>query len=426
MSTSAPTTSPSDSSTISSPRCRIRTLLPTLYLGRYPPGPKNSLTDVPGVLASTSSIHSAPSATPGSVNTGLTCILPRRDFFSKACFAGLFRFNGSGELTGSHWIEETGLLHSPIVLTNSFAVGAAYQGIYEYCVPRYKAEDDGEVDWFLLPVVGETFDGFLNDMSTFAVRSQDVVRGLEAVSGDAVEEGCTGGGTGMICHWFKGGTGSSSRVVMGESGGREKEFTVGALVQANYGAMRDFKMAGVPVGRLMVRAMEERLRENPDDAETLAEQMVLANLKQHKDKKDGSIIVIIATDAPLHPTQLQRLAKRATVGLAKVGGLGHNPSGDIFLAFSTGVEIPVQTVGAQHRSVNPWTPSTLSIEMIDDQTINALIEATADAVEESIYNAVCMAESMTGFKGRRIDALNLEKVKELMEKYGAAVMTETG
>jgi len=213
--------------------------------------------------------------------------------------------------------------------------------------------------------------------------------------------------------------------VKGESGGKEKEFMVGALVQANYGAMRDFKIAGVPIGRLMVREMEDRLRQNPDDAETLAEQMVFANIKSHKDKKDGSIIVVIATDAPLHPTQLQRLAKRATVGLAKVGGLGHNPSGDIFLAFSTGVEVPVQTVGAQHKSVDPWTPSTMSIEMIDDQTINALIEATADAVEESIYNAVCMAESMTGFRGRRVDALDLRKVKELMEKYGAAVLTET-
>jgi len=149
----------------------------------------------------------------------------------------------------------------------------------------------------------------------------------------------------------------------------------------------------------------------------LVESMIQAQINAAKDKKDGSIIVIIATDAPLHPLQLQRLAKRATVGLARVGGVGHNPSGDIFLAFSTGNEIPVQTVGADHRDVDPWKPAAMSVDMIDDNTINSLFEAAADSVEESIYNAVCMAENMTGFQDRVAHGLPLERVKELMQKY---------
>ncbi|KAF1986556.1 DmpA/ArgJ-like protein [Aulographum hederae CBS 113979] len=428
-------TSPSQLTSTPPPssRCRIRELLPTLYLGRYAPGPKNSLTDIPGVLVSTQSIHAPPpghSAPPNAINTGVTCILPRRDWFHQACYAGIFRFNGSGEMTGSHWIEETGLLHSPVVLTNSFAVGAAYTGIYEYSIPRYsgvekeEGEEVGEVDWFLLPVVAETFDGFLNDLRHFAVTPAHVVKGLESVSEAPVQEGNSGGGTGMLCHYFKGGTGSSSRVVPGfdvDDGGKQvdKDFTIAALVQANYGAMRDFRIGGAPVGRLYQERIAERIRKDPDSVKSLADQMVAAQLEAHKEKKDGSIIIILATDAPLHPLQLQRLAKRATVGLAKVGGQGHNPSGDVFLAFSTGNAIPVQTVGAQHKSVDPWRPTVMEkgVKVVDEQTINALLEAAADVVEESIYNAVCMAETMVGMKGRRMEAADLGMIRELMEKY---------
>ena len=214
------------------PRQRVRAVLPTLYLGRYSPGPKNSLTDVPGVLVSTQSIHASeryPSAAPNAINTGVTTILPRKDWFHKATFAGIFRSNGSGEMTGSHWIEETGLLHSPIVITGSFGVGSAYNGIYEYGI-REHADSVGKVDWFLLPVVAETFDGFLHDMTKFAVTPQHVVTGIDTASSAPVAEGNTGGGTGMICHMFKGGTGSSSRVVTGEN---NKTYTIGALAQAN-------------------------------------------------------------------------------------------------------------------------------------------------------------------------------------------------
>lgn len=382
-------------------RLRIRALLPTLPLGRLPPGPLNSLTDVPSVLVHTHSIHLPPSPSGGgAVNTGVTTILPRRDFFHSACYAGLFRFNGSGEMTGSHWIEETGLLHSPVVLTNSFAVGAAYNGILEYGVREYS--EKGRVDWFMLPVVGETFDGFLSDVGRFAVTAGDVVRGIESANKGAVEEGNTGGGTGMVCHFYKGGTGSSSRVVEGEGG---RKYTVGALVQANYGRGDALRIGGVPVGRILEEQRDEAGRER------------LKELEKEKDRKDGSIIVVLATDAPMHPLQLQRLAKRATVGLARAGGVGHNPSGDIFLAFSTASEIPVQTVTGNKRTVDPWKPTPLTVEVMDDQTINSLFEAAADATEEAIYNALCMAETMEGLDGRMVEALPLDKVKEIMAKY---------
>lgn len=394
----------------STPRQRVRDLLPTANLGRYQTGPKNSLTDIPGVLVSTQSIHSSPSypdAKPNQINTGVTTILPRKDWFHKACFAGIFRFNGSGEMTGSHWIEETGLLHSPIVITGSFGVGAAYNGIYEYAIREY-SDKEGKVDWFLTPVVAETFDGFLHDVSKFAVTPQHIVQGIDSASSEAVQEGNTGGGTGMLAHWFKGGTGSSSRIVPGEA---SKSYTVAALVQANYGAMRDFRIAGAPIGRLIFEEQERMAREDPTNPALLSQASLLfKHIMAHKDKKDGSIIIILATDAPLHPLQLQRLAKRATVGLARAGGWGANPSGDIFLAFSTAAEVEVQ------NEADRWTPREHAIDMVEDATINALFEAGAEAVEESILNAVCMAESMEGWSAT-VDALNLDRVKELMEKY---------
>ncbi|GKT57743.1 peptidase family T4 protein [Colletotrichum tofieldiae] len=382
--------------TQSTPRGRIRDVLPNLHLGTWPAGPKNSITDVPGVLASTQSIH-----TEDGVNTGVTVILPRRGWFKEACYAGIFRFNGSGELTGSHWIEETGLLASPIVLTNSFSVGDAYRGIYEYATKHY-SNDKGEVGWFLLPVVGETFDGYLNNISKLAVKSSDIVRGIDTVTDEPVPEGNTGGGTGMICHYFKGGTGSSSRLVEGFDGeGNEKNYTVAALVQANYGKAGHLRIGGFPVGRILEK---EKAEEQADVA-------------RHKDKKDGSIIVIIATDAPLTPIQCERLAKRATVGLSRVGGYGHNPSGDIFLAFSTGNHIPVQTLNKEKRDVDPFKAKALRIEAIDDTSINGLLEAAADATEESIYNALCSAETLTGFCGHKIEELPLDRLKEIMKKY---------
>lgn len=428
----APTGLPSEPQ--SSSRRRFRDLVPDAPLGRYPPGRLNSITDVPGVLASTISIRLPPNDTHAAANTGVTAILPHADHFSHAVYAGMFRFNGSGEFTGSHWIEETGLLHSPVVLTNSFAVGAAYTGIYEHAV-REHADERGRVGWFLTPVVGETFDGFLNDMGRFAVTSADVVRCIDAARGDvAVPEGNTGGGTGMICHWFKGGTGSSSRIVpsaasvakektaedgrgeQGDDPAATKGYTVAALVQANYGRMSAMRMCGAPVGRL-IEEERARLADAAGAAEAARHESDKAELAAAKEQKDGSIIIVLATDAPLHPLQLQRVAKRATIGLARVGGVGHNPSGDIFLAFSTANKVPVQTVTAAGASVDPWVPAPLSVQVLDDQTINAVFEAAADATEEAIYNALCMAETMEGLDGRVIDAIEPELVKKFTEKY---------
>ena len=387
---------------VTTPRRRIREAVPGIKIGLWPPGPKNGITDVPGVLVHTQEMRSDD----GNTNTGVTTILPRGDWFNQACYAGLFRFNGSGEMTGSHWIEETGLLASPVVLTNSFAVGGAYQGIYQHAIERQREADrEGGVGWFLLPVVGETFDGHLNDISVFAVTPDHVARGIASASADPVPEGNRGGGTGMICQGFKGGTGTSSRVVPGAAaadGGGEVKYTVAALVQSNFGKLGNLRVAGVPVGRILA---EQQRQAGPSEAD------------RAKEKKDGSIIVVVATDAPLHPLQCQRLAKRATVGLARTGGYGYNPSGDIFLAFSTANEIPVQTFTGTHRAVDPFKAAPLRVDVTDDQTINALFEAAADATEEAIYNSMCMAETMVGFKGRRIEALPLDRLREIMDKY---------
>ncbi|KAM0331441.1 hypothetical protein ACHAQA_003115 [Verticillium albo-atrum] len=447
-----------------SDRVRVRTLLPDLFLGAWPPGPKNSLTDVPGVLVSTQSLHPT-----RSVNTGVTCILPRKEWFTDACHAGLFRFNGAGEMTGSHWIAETGLLNSPIVITNSLSVGDAYRGVYEHALKNHTTED-GELEAFMIPVVAETFDGYLSDISKMSVKPSDIVRGIDMATDEPVKEGNTGGGTGMICHHWKGGTGSASRVLPGRgTDEEEKSYTVGVLVQANYGKAPHLRIGGAPVGRILLHQQEQeqlqfqehqrlhqeqqqqqphhssssdhRVEEGDEDVDVdeeedaaadarAAEEAQLqhqvfaqyrnwqANVAAHKERKDGSIITVVATDAPLTPTQCERLAKRAAVGLSRVGGYGHNPSGDLFLAFSTGNRVPVQTLAMDGPAgFDAYRARALKIEIVDDATVNGLIEAAADATEEAIYNALCMADSMDGFKGRKVEALPLQKLKEIMQKY---------
>ncbi|EFY91865.1 peptidase family T4 protein [Metarhizium acridum CQMa 102] len=379
-------------------RDRIRNILPDIYLGRWPTGRLNSITDVPGVLVHTQSIE------PDSdVHTGVTTILPREDWHKFSSFAGLFRFNGCGEMTGSHWLNETGLLCSPIIITATSSVGEGYRGVTEY-VYRHHRQQGGEVDLFLLPVIAETYDGFLSDPARFAVTPEHVIKGIQSATADAVPEGNTGGGTGMICHRFKGGTGSSSRIVKGySSDGKEVDYTVGVLVQANYGLAETLCIDGVPVGRILQR--EGKLSAKPADVDA------------PEPRKDGSIIIIVSTDAPLIPIQLQRLATRATVGLGKVGGYGNNNSGDIFLAFSTANKVPFGDVSLQSRpGFNDFTPAERVVRMSDNDTMNGLFEAAADATEEAIYNAMFMAESMTGYKGRHVPALDLDDVKRIVEK----------
>ena len=381
----------------SASRGRIRDVLPGLRLGKWPTGKLNSITDVPGVLVHTESIRPD-----RDVNTGVTTILAREDWTKYSSFAGVFRFNGCGEMTGAHWIEETGLLSSPIIITATSSVGDAYRGVWEYCYREYAK--DREMDLFMFPVATETYDGYLSDQSRFALTPQHVINGIKSASADRVPEGNTGGGTGMICHRFKGGTGSSSRLVEGfDTEGNAKTYTVGVLVQANYGSAENLSIGGIPVGSI------------------LKEQSEAASAKSEfsEPRKDGSIIIVVGTDVPLLPVQLQRLAKRATVGLGKVGGYGSNTSGDIFLAFSNANAIPLQVLssdGGGEKTTTPYTPASHGVQMSDNDTITGVFEAVADATEEAIYNAMFMAEDMVGFKGRRVDALDLEKVKNIVNK----------
>lgn len=453
-------------------RGRVRDVLPGLDLGAWPPGPKNSLTDVPGVLVSVQS------AQPNEqVNTGVTIILPRKEWLTEACYANVFRFNGAGEMTGSHWIQESGLLNSPIVLTNPFSIGDAHRGVYEWAI-RHHVEETGELESLFIPVVAETYDGYLSDICKMPIKPQDITRGIDLCTDDPVPEGNTGGGTGMVCHHWKGGTGSSSRVVTGkDADGDETPYTVGVLVQANYGKAQHLRIGGAPVGRILheERAHERLIQQEIDDlrreeeervqkeqqrqqrhleamqrasapqvipgmdqafaeAQQLAAQLQHSNqsaeaqlqahlrwqasVAAHKTRKDGSIIVVLATDAPLSSAQCERLARRATVGLSRVGGYGHNMSGDIFIAFSTGNSIPVAPIKLDGPpEVDPFKPKAINVETIDNMTIDGLFEAAADATEEAIYNALFMAQSMEGFKGRKVQALPLKRVREIMEKY---------
>lgn len=357
------------------PRARLREL--GLSVGTLPTGKWNAITDVAGVRVGYSTmIEDAPHV----VRTGVTAIWPAGpDLWERQLFAGAFSFNGNGEMTGLPWIAEQGLIGSPIGVTNTNQVGLVRDAI---CViaAREKATQP-----FELPVAAETYDGWLSDIARFSLTQEQAIAAFDSAVGDCViAEGNVGGGTGMICHEFKGGTGTASRVVE-QDGAR---YTVGALVQANYGARGLLRVDGVPVGRLIGPDVVPAHRSGP----------------QPMKEEGSSIIVILATDAPLLPIQCQRLARRATTGLAWVGGYGSNGSGDIFLAFSTANRVsrgePISTV-----------------RMIAPDAIDGLLLAAAEATEEAILNAMCMAETMTGFKGRTIHALPLDLLQTVMAKH---------
>jgi D-aminopeptidase len=351
-------------------RARIRDLGVTI--GALPTGPHNAITDVPGVLVGHATVIADE---PRVARTGVTMIVPRDgNIWSNRVFGGFFSFNGNGEMTGLPWLEESGMIDAAIGISNTHAVGIVRDAIVAHAVAH------GQIDSFLLPIAAETYDGWLSDIDAFHITQAHALAALAAARGGPVDEGDVGGGTGMICHGFKGGIGTSSRVVATAGG----SYTVGALVQANYGGRSELRVDGVPVG-LEIGADRVPVRDQPPgDA--------------------GSIIVVIATDAPLLPVQCKRLARRATAGLARVGGVGYNGSGDIFLAFATGNQLPKAT-----------TP--LDLKMLPHEQIDELFVATADVVEESILNALAAADTMTGFKGRTIHALPLEELKRVMAKY---------
>lgn len=301
-------------------RRRIRDVIPGIRLGNFQTGRLNSITDVSGVLVHTQSIREPSIQELHEINSGVTVILPRRRYWESACHAGIFRFNGAGELTGSHWLKETGLLMSPIVITGTFGIGAAHEGVVRHFI-RQTRNANGLTDMFSLPVIAETWDGYLSDAAALPVRPDHIVHGIDEAHSGPVSEGNTGGGTGMICHGFKGGTGCASRMVLApDSWTRTMEeqhsFTLGVLVQANYGRMKNLRIGGVPVG---LKFAEDRAKAESNE----------------QPPTDGSIIIVIATDAPLSPIQLQRLAKRGTVGLARVGGIGYNYSGSVASRRST-------------------------------------------------------------------------------------------
>jgi D-aminopeptidase len=339
-----------------------------ISIGRLPTGQFNAITDVEGILVGHATVVED---SPTSVRTGVTMILPRNnEIWTDYAFCGWHSFNGNGEMTGIPWIEESGMLGSPVGITNTHQVGLVRDALVRYGV------EAGVVDGFHLPVVAETYDGWLSDIDSFRLTESDVRAAIAIAAGGPVAEGNVGGGTGMICHEFKGGIGTSSRVVDLAM----HTYTVGVLVQANYGSRHDLRIDGVPVGR------------------AISYDKVPAPWPTHE--RDGSIIVVVATDAPLLSDQCRRLARRATVGLARAGGTGHNGSGDIFLSFATGNHLPADQAA-------PY-----EVRMVPHEMLNDLFTAVADATEEAILNALCAAETMTGFQGRTAYAMPLEQMVE--------------
>jgi len=361
------------------------------------PGPLNAITDVEGVEVGFKTLIEGEPRNPdgaGPVRTGVTAIFPRGKSSLDHVFAGWFALNGNGEMTGTTWVEESGFLEGPVMITNTHSVGVVRDAV----VAWYAGRGDLDLD-FALPVVAETYD-LLNDINGQHVTRQDAFDAMNSAGGGPVAEGNVGGGTGMICHWFKGGTGTASRVL--KSG-----YTVGVLVQCNYGSKDRLAVAGVPVGREIPGSPicwdpppgttgESPLRGLPRcDGEGSA-----------PDTDQGSIIIVVATDAPLLPHQLKRLAKRAALGVGRMGGTGGNSSGDIFIAFST---------------ANPGAASDegpVSLEMLPNERIDPLFGATIEATEEAILNAMVAAEPMTGAYYLHVEALPHEALRAALRKYG--------
>ena len=348
------------------------------------PGPSNAITDVPGVLVGHTTLISGEGKLQvgkGPVRTGVTAILPRgKNSMSDAVFAGWYSQNGNGEMTGTTWVEESGFLEGPVMITNTHSVGVVRDAVIRWRVEHGTPDPTGY--WWSLPVVAETWDGWLNDINGFHVKAEDAVHAIDTAHGGRVEEGNVGGGTGMVCNEFKGGIGTSSRVVKMKEG----NFTVGVLVQCNYGTRGNLRIAGVPVGK-----------EIPQSAAYAA--------APFGEVERGSIIVVVATDAPLLPTQLKRLARRVTLGLGRDGSISGNGSGDIFIAFSTA------------NSGKEKTDQVLDVKMLPNDDLNPIFEGVVDATEEAVINAMVAAETMTGIENHRVIALPHDELRAVLKKY---------
>ena len=350
------------------------------------PGPLNAITDVTGVEVGLVTLISGEGALKvgvGPVRTGVTAILPRGKASTDQVFAGWFSINGNGEMTGTTWIEEAGLLEGPIFITNTHSVGVVRDAAIAWAIARGKMQQP-----WALPVVAETYDGFLNDTNGFHVKQEHVFKALDSASSGPVAEGNVGGGTAMNCYGFKCGTGTASRKLNPQVG----SYTVGVLVQANHGGRNSLRIAGVPVGSEIQSVPPPGPPRRPGDEEEL-----------------GSIIIVIATDAPMLPHQLKRIARRATLGLGRTGATSGNGSGDIVIAFSTA------NPGAAAAS------NTAQVTMISNQRISALFDATVQASEEAIINALVGAETMTGRDGNTMAAIPHDRLQEILKKYNRLV-----
>jgi L-aminopeptidase/D-esterase-like protein len=340
-------------------------------------GAFNAITDVKGVEVGNTTLIRGSGVLKigvGPVRTGVTVVFPRGKSSRDPVFAGWFTENGNGEMTGTTWVEESGFLEGPVVITNTHSVGVARDAVIAWRLRNGPRSVSG-YSWSL-PIVAETWDGYLNDINGFHVKTEDVFQALDTAHGGAVEEGNVGGGTGMICNEFKGGIGTSSRTLSPKYGG----YTVGVLVQCNYGQRDQLRIAGVPVGR-----------EIPG--------------KPVWDDDVGSIIVVVATDAPLIPTQLKRMARRVSLGLGRDGSYSGNGSGDIFIAFSTDNPKAAAFTGVRE------------VRMLANDAINPLFLATVQATEEAVVNAMIAARTMTGINDHTVVALPHDKLKEIMRKY---------
>lgn len=341
------------------------------------PGKFNAITDVMGVEVGLTTLIAGNGKLvvgKGPVRTGVTAVLPRGKASSDQVFAAWFTLNGNGEMTGTTWVEESGQLEGPIMITNTHSVGVVRDAVIAWQMQR---QGKTFQPWSL-PVVAETWDGFLNDINGFHVKSEHVFQALEGAKSGTIAEGNVGGGTGMVAHQFKGGTGTASRILDVRAG----RHTLAVLVQANYGGRTGLTIAGVPVGREITDLMPKESA-----------------------PETGSIIVVIATDAPLLPHQLKRLVKRAALGIARNGGIGGNSSGDIFIAFSTA-----------NPQVNKQTP-VATLSMIQNDEINAYFLATVQATEEAIINAMVAAETMTGINGNTVYAIPHDRLRAALKKY---------
>jgi D-aminopeptidase len=357
-----------------------------IAIGQGTPGPLNAITDVPGVRVGHTTLIEGDGPLrvgQGPVRTGVTVILPPGAPWREPLFAGCHRLNGNGELTGLEWVRESGMLMSPIGLTNTHSVGVVRDAL----IAHELAERGRQAGYYWsLPVVGETWDGMLNDINGFHVKPEHVHQAIAAADDGPVAEGGVGSGTGMICHGFKGGIGTASRVRPQAEGG----YTVGVLVQANYGRRERFSVNGAPVGREL----------GPDQIPAPAE-----------DSGAGSIIVIVATDAPLLPLQCARLAQRAGLGVARTGGVGEHTSGDLFFCFATGN----RATAAVDPDQSP--PVTVSLQMLSDAYITGLFDAVVECTEEAIVNAILAAGTMVGRDGVTAHGLSGERLASALRHY---------